>query len=298
MFCPQEAYAGFIDRTPESIDAGDTTFRIAPAVRGPNPASGRSFKAILGTPIRPDAETYLKRGVGWTEHSSDGANDLDLTFGLVRGNEGTETVCWRSDGTFSYHSGRGVGSKPVGMSAEEAVETARAYLDERGELPDDAVLASVNEVRYERWTDLESDDVQHDSDVVQYFVRFIQDAGGAFVEGSGVGIVVTVGPDGVDDVHKKWFELTPVDGVVVEAGTASAALRNILSHARSQRDLTSEATISSLDVVLHADASASGGFTLEPAWRAELDSGQALYGDAVSGAPVARPGRAYVELNQ
>jgi len=290
LLAPQEAYADFVDRTPARLYADDTTFEVSPAVRGPNSASGRSFAAMYAAPIRPDAETYLQRGVGRVEHSSDGVNELDVSFGLMRGNEGTETACWHSDGTFSYHSGRGVGSRPVGMSVEEAIEIARTYLTERGELPDDAVLASVNEVSFERWTDLDSADEQQESVVVQYSVRFIQDAGGVFVEGPGTGILVTVGPDGVDDVYKKWFELTPVEGAPVRAGIASAALQEMLDHARSQRDLEEEATISSLDVVLYADASASGECTLEPAWRAELDSGQALYGGAASGAPVVRSG--------
>ncbi|MDA3936381.1 MAG: hypothetical protein PF636_05880 [Actinomycetota bacterium] len=290
LLSPQQAFADYSDHVPERIEADSTTFDIGPVVRRANPASGRAFSAMRAVPVRPDVERYLDRGIRRSERSSNESGERETAFGVRRSNEGTETASWHSDGRFSYHSGRGVGSRPPSMSAEEAVNAARSYLEERGELPDDAVLASVNEVRFQRWTDLDSAEEQ-DGIVVQYSVRFIQQANGMFVEGPGTGIVVTVGPDGVDDVYKRWFELSPVAGPSVKAGRAPAVLQKILSHARSQRDLGEQATIRNLDMVLYADATGSGELVLQPAWRAELENGRALYGDAESGAPVVQPGR-------
>jgi hypothetical protein len=196
-------------------------------------------------------------------------------LGTRSGEEGQEFATVGPDGSFEYHSGRGLGGKPAGISRERALATARAYLTQADARFADAQAAEISEVTR---TSLDLDDGSDgDTEVVQYQVRFVQRADGAFVEGPGTGVTVVIDDAGVNAAFGRWVSSTALAQSAPAAPPVSAreALqRNGAELGRAVKVPDDVIRLRGSDVVWHL---ASGSTELRPAWRFETDEGATFF---------------------
>ncbi len=196
------------------------------------------------------------------------------------GMEMTATV--RPSGEFEMHSGRRMGQRVIGdRPMPHAVAAAKEALEALGPQFEDAEAAEVYAVVHST-LDLDSE-APDPEEVVQYTVRFVQRLDDAYVEGPGTGVMVTVDGEGVSDITGYWVDedscdeagmsRLPVDpeGLALRRGRVGAALKV------AEDDIE----VRNTDMVYLADPRSGG--RMSPAWRYELDGGEAFYLDAGSG---------------
>ena len=162
-----------------------------------------------------------------------------------------------------------------------AVAVAREAVEALGPQFEGAEAAEVHAVTR---STLDFDSEQQDpEETVQYSIRFVQPMGDTYVEGPGTGITVTVDGDGVCDMTGFWLEeegcvetgarKRPIDPEGAQLGRCKVG--------EALKVADEDLSIRSVDLVYQVDPRAEPGeVNLVPAWRYELEGGEAFCCDA------------------
>ncbi|MBE0417769.1 MAG: hypothetical protein IBX63_08380 [Coriobacteriia bacterium] len=266
---------------PDKVRKGDVQFRTGSALIGRKRTLPQKTARLSGGNLR----SFMTGSERQSLETTDGLRAIrSERYGL----NGFESCSSMPNGVQEYCSERGLGLTPLDFDESGAVKRARAYLEERGELPADAVLAQVNKVVTTRF-DFESD-APEVFEPVEYEVRFLQQVGDAVIDGNDAGLTVYLDNAGVREVRKKWFEVTETHQAAGEPISHAAALDSALDAAVWSLDLPPDVAVEVMDLVYYPHSSSDGSLHLLPAWRMGFENGGAVHVDAVRNVPI-REGR-------